>query len=167
MSAQLAGDGMPLNRFTAYLALAAGVTVSIHAPTLPDLAAVVSRLQSAVNDPVPAPTPLQAVVGNAPASTATPASAPPAASGSAPAGEAGNAAAASPAPVAPAASPASSPVPATYDDVKARVLALAKKDKPSAVKLLQEFGVDNAQKLKPEQYAGFCVRGDQLLGVAA
>jgi hypothetical protein len=81
-----------------------------------------------------------------PAPTSAPASAPAAASGSESAGDA--------------------PRP-TYDDVKARVLALAKKDRALATEALAKFGVDHGNKLKLEQYADFIKAADEMLGVAA
>lgn len=120
MSAQLQDGGAVIttpNSFHARLALAAGVSVVINAPTLADLSHVVGRLQptEAANEGNAAPaakaaagksatqttassaTPAAAQggeAGNAHASTATPGSAQPAASGSVPSGEAGNASAA-------------------------------------------------------------------------
>jgi hypothetical protein len=133
MSAQLAEQGASLgsiagaiglrNHFTAHLALAAGVTVSINAPTLSDLSAAVAKLQptEAVNDPMAGKSVAEVMLGNsnAPArgaapsqaTTAAPVDAPkqtaaastPAAETAAPpsqastaAGEAGNADAAAP-----------------------------------------------------------------------
>lgn len=165
MSAHLAeaagtvGASIPRNRFVAHLDLPAGVTVSIHAPTLSDLQLVVSKLQptEAVNDPmagksvkditaapIPAPTPAAATTaGNAPAPTATPASAPPAAAASAASGEGEKR--------------------PTYDDVKARVLAMAKISRDTAAGALKHFGVDNANKLKLEQYPDFLAHADKIL----
>lgn len=164
MSAQLQGDsvaaGIPLNRFSAHLALSAGVSVSIHAPSLVDLQLVVGKLQptEAVNDPAPKPAvkptatpaptaaPQAQAAGNASASTSTPAGAPPASGGSTSAGEA--------------------PRP-TYDDVKARVLRIAKeKGRDAAAKVLAEFKVDNANKLTLEQYPAFIEAADKLLGAS-
>lgn len=159
MSAQPAQAAAPANQFSASLVLAAGVTAYIHAPTMHELQHVVAKLQptepaatgtSAPKAAAPAPTPApqpEPTAGNASASTATPASAPPADSGSAAAADA--------------------PRP-TYDDVKARVLALAKaKGRDAAAATLKSFGVDNANKLKLEQYPGFIAAADKLLLEAA
>lgn len=161
MSAQLAST----NSFSAQLALAGGVAVTINAPTLADLSGVVARLQGPgapqpANDPgnakaaptvaaaastSPAPTSApvaSATPGNVPASTAIPVSAPAAASGS----------------EAPA---------VTYDAVKARVLAIAKISRDAATGALAHFDVDHGNKLKPEQYAAFIAHTDKLLPGAA
>lgn len=160
MSAQLATS----NSFSAHLALAAGVSVSISAATLADLSSVVARVQGQpANDPgkvasatpaaTPAPAPTQApATGNAPASTATPVSAPAAAAGSAASGEAKN---------------------PTYDDVKAKVLALSKISRDKAMGVLGKFTgqngqvVDHGNKLKLEDYASFIAAADAELGAAA
>lgn len=91
MSAQLAGHGVPTNYFTAHLALAAGVTVSINAPSMHALRNVVAVLQpaEAANDVGNAPTPAAATApAGQPASTTTAPSAQPAAAAAA--GDAGN-----------------------------------------------------------------------------
>ena len=150
MSAQLASS----NSFSAHLALAAGVAVSITADTMDKLAGVVAKLQDqpAANDTKPAataaPTLTKAPEGNAPASTATQASAQPAASGS-------EAAADAPRP--------------TYDDVKAKVLALSKVRRELAVETLGRFAtvaggkVDHGNKLQLEDYAAFIAAADAAL----
>lgn len=55
------------------------------------------------------------------------------------------------------------PAGASYDDVKATVFALAKIDRAHAVELLTQFGVTNAQHLKPEQYAEAVATGQDML----
>lgn len=170
MSAQLAGDAGTSNSFHARLALAAGVTVAITAPTLADLSAVVAKLQPTVaaND-APAPrgqTHQQAAAdhipgvknregdpaGNASASTGTQASALPAASGSAAGGEDKR---------------------FNYDDIKDRVLKLAKLSRDTAVGLLKEFKgvngqpVDNANKLQLQDYSAFVAKADEILAKGA
>lgn len=162
MSAQLASS----NSFSAHLALAAGVAVSITADTMDKLAGVVAKLQdqSAANDtkPVktakaetpaatttPTPAPSKAPEGNASASTTTQASAPPAASGSEAAGDAPR---------------------FTYDDVKNRVLALSKVRRELAVETLGAFKtvagdkVDHGNKLRLEDYPAFIAAADKALG---
>jgi predicted component of type VI protein secretion system len=169
MSAQLQGEFAP-NRFTAHLALAAGVTASIHAPTLADLSLVVAKLQGPANDspeaapasatgkaasaarPAPAPTSAPAAAGNVPASTPTQASAQPADSGSAAGGDA----------------PTGSGF--TYDHIRDRVLAIAKKDRNKAVEALGKFTGQNGkpatkgQELKLEDYAAFMKATDEVIG---
>ena len=161
MSAQLAST----NSFSATLALAAGVAVSITADTMDKLAGVVAKLQDqpAANDTTPRGwTAAEAAAdnipgkksrdgdeGNAPASTATQASAQPAAGGS-------EAAADTPRP--------------TYDDVKARVLALSKVRRELAVETLGAFKtvggdkVDHGNKLQLEDYPAFIAAADKALG---
>jgi hypothetical protein len=152
MSAQLQQS----NSFSAHLALAAGVAVSITAGTLDDLASVVGKLQAkqSANDTKAetksAKTETKLAVqetpaGNASASTGTQASAQGAASGS-------EAAADAPRP--------------TYDDVKARVLALAKIGRDKATAALAKFGVDHGNKLKLEDYPAFLKHADEVLGAA-
>ncbi|MDB5965105.1 MAG: hypothetical protein JWQ72_1605, partial [Polaromonas sp.] len=147
------------NSFSAHLALPAGVAVSITASTLTDLQAVVAKLQPAANDapaaaakpaaaPKPTPAPAAApAAGNAPASTPAPAGAQPAASGSAAAGD-----------------EAKRP---TYDDVRDRVLKLAKVSRDSATAALAKFSVDHANKLKLEDYPAFLAHADQVLAGGA
>lgn len=135
--------GRQSDSFSAHLALAAGVSVSIHAASLPELQAVVAKLQPAANDakastPAAAPPP----AGNASASTAAQDNAQGAASGSASTGDA--------------------PRP-TYDDVKARVLKLAKISRETATAALAKFGVDHGNKLKLEQYPEFLTHADAIL----
>lgn len=136
--------------FSAHLALDSGVSVNIHAPTLPELAAVVAKLQPAANDAKaparaaspkssPAPTP---PAGNAPAPTSAPATARPAASGSASSDDGPH---------------------FNYDDVKARVLKLAKISRETAEAALKKFGVDHGNKLKLEQYPEFIAHADHVL----
>ena len=140
------------NSFSAHLALPAGVAVSITAPTLNDLQLVVTRLQPAANDILPSASAApkaeksKAETGNASASTGAQASVPPAASGSAPGGDA--------------------PRP-TYDDVKARVLKLAKVSRETATAALAKFGVDHGNKLKLEQYPEFLAHADKVLSEKA
>lgn len=135
MSAQLASP----NSFSAHLALAAGVSVSISAPTLADLSGVVARLQGSAND---AP--------KADAKNGKPA--------------APTAAAAAPTPPAPPSAPAVSAAPAvTYDAVKARVLALSKVSRDTAVAALKHFGVDHGSKLPEADYAAFIAHTDKLV----
>lgn len=87
--------------------------------------------------------------------------APPAAPKPEPQASASPAPAASPAPMTPAPSPAAASSADAgakrpdYNDVKAAVLALVKVDKKLAVDTLKAFGVDNANKLKLEDYASF------------
>jgi hypothetical protein len=147
------------NSFSAHLALAAGVAVSITAETMEQLANVVGKLQAtapAANDSKPAkenkakPEP-QEQPGNASASTNTQASAPPAASGSEPAADAKR---------------------FTYDDVKARVLAMAKVSRDLATKTLGNFKtvggdkVDHGNKLQLEDYPAFIEAADKALAAA-
>lgn len=144
----------PQPSFHASLVLDQGVQVHINAPTLEALTGMVKRLQlpaandtptaraEAKPDPVPSP---KADAGNAPASTATPASAPPAAAGSA--------------------ASADTPAGPNYNDVKDRVLKLAKLGREKATEALGKFGVDHGNKLKLEQYADFIAHADKLLGV--
>jgi hypothetical protein len=133
-------------KYTASLTLAAGVTAYIQAPTLEDLSRVIVKLQPAANDaaPVRAPKPSSTPAAGNVASTAdTQATAPGAASGSAEGAEGG-------------ARP-------TYDDVKARVLKLAKINRETAAGALGKFGVDHGNKLKLEQYPAFIAHADELL----
>lgn len=164
MSAVLAGDNanLPLNRFTAHLALAAGVTVSIHAPTLVDLQHVVARLQptEAANEapgkPNPPASAATAPAGSPATQTAAP-SAPPAAASAA--GEQGNAAAASPSPASAAASNVSSSAPSespavSFDEVKKAFLGLSSsKGRAACEKVLALFGLAKLSDAKPEQHA--------------
>ncbi|HSV48338.1 MAG TPA: hypothetical protein VLJ58_21295 [Ramlibacter sp.] len=159
MSAQIAST----NSFSAHLALAAGVAVSITAETMEQLAGVVSKLQgAAANDAkvVVKETKPETVIkgattseakdaGNASASTGTQASAPPAASGSEPDADAPR---------------------YTYDDVKARVLALSKVRRELAVETLGAFKtvggdkVDHGNKLQLPDYPAFIAAADKALG---
>jgi hypothetical protein len=138
----------PTNSFHASLVLGDGITAHVSAPTIDDLQRVVDRLQPASNDTAKPPKadkvkPQEQPAGNAaPASTGTPASAPPAASGSASGGEA----------VAP-----------NYNDVRDRVLKLAKLSRETAAGALAKFGVDHGNKLKLEQYPEFLAHADSLL----
>jgi hypothetical protein len=161
MSAQLASP----NSFSAHLALAAGVSVTINAPTLADLSGVVGKLQPVVaaNDtPTKAPsaakpnphaaTPApQVAAGNDPASTGTPANAPPAASGSAGSGDAPR---------------------VNYDQVKERVLALAKISREKAMEIMAQFKamdgtpVDKGPKLQLQDYPAFIAAADKALEAA-
>jgi hypothetical protein len=146
------------NSFSAHLALPAGVAVSITAPTLNDLQLVVTKLQPSANDvttggpQTPAPKP-EKTTGKAaapsptPAPTSAPAPVPDAASGSASAeGEAKR---------------------PTYDDVKERVLKLAKLSREKATEALAKFGVDHANKLKLEDYPKFIEQADEILKAGA
>lgn len=164
MSAQLASS----NSFSAHLALAAGVAVSITADTMDKLADVVAKLQDqpaandtkpakprgttapeAAADNIPGVKARDAEAGNAPASTATQASAQPAAGGSEAAADAPR---------------------FTYDDVKNRVLALSKVRRELAVETLGAFKtvagdkVDHGNKLRLEDYAAFIAAADKALG---
>lgn len=169
MSAQLAAASAQLsNHFNATLVLADGVTAYVQAPTLPDLAKWVARLQSEpANDTTvvvkAADKPKVTGAGNAPAPTGTtantPASAPAAAGGSAPAGEAGNAAGSATG-ISPSASTASSDKPAespavSFDELKKAFLALSTKPEGRAKceAVLKPFGVAKLSEAKPEQYA--------------
>jgi hypothetical protein len=123
-----------------------GADVTISAPSIETLQTLLAKLQAPVAAPkAAAPKPTQApAVGNVPpASTPAPASVPAASAGSE--------------------SPADVKGP-TYDDVRARILALAKISKDTAVAALAKFGVDAGPKLKLEQYADFLVHADQVLG---
>lgn len=135
--------------FTAFLTLGSGVTAHIQAPTLASLSDAVTRFQPAANDtaktPDPASTP-KAEAGNALASTATPASAPPAASGSADSGEAKR---------------------PDYNDVRDRVLKLAKISRDTASGALAKFGVDHGNKLPLEKYTEFLAHADGILAAGA
>lgn len=52
----------------------------------------------------------------------------------------------------------------TYDDVKAKVLALSKdKGREPTVQLLERHGVAKAPDLKPEQYAAFIADVDAIM----
>lgn len=144
----------PSNSFHANLALAAGVAVSITASTMAELASVVGKLQGTepANDVKPQKAETKtdkAEAGNVSASTAPPASAPPAASGSEPAAEAPR---------------------FTYDDVKARVLALSKVKRELAIETLSQFKtvggdkVDHGNKLQLPDYPAFIAAADKVLG---
>lgn len=87
-----------------------------------------------------------------------------AAAGTKPAEEV-KAAAASTTTTAAAATKASTDAPApTYDDVKAKVLALSKdKGREPTVQLLLRHGVAKAPDLKPEQYADFIADVDAII----
>jgi hypothetical protein len=62
------------------------------------------------------------------------------------------------------AGPASSSTAPTYDDVKAKVLALSKdKGRDQVVALLQRHGVEKAPELKPEQYADIIADADRII----
>lgn len=152
------------NSFSAHLALAAGVAVSITAATMEQLAGVVAKLQgpaaasdkprgstaaAAAADNIPGVKARDGEAGNASASTSTPASAQPAASGS-------EAAADGPR--------------FTYDDVKARVLALSKVRRELAIETLGAFKtvggdkVDHGNKLQLPDYPKFIAAADAALG---
>lgn len=144
------------NSFSAHLALAAGVAVSISAPSLSALQQVVGKLQptEAANEGNVKP-----VAATAPAgSPATQTTAPSATTAAAPAaGDAGNASTAGPAA---AASPASSPKPeaapeVTFDVVKKAFLALSTKadGRSKCEAVLKPFKVAKLSEAKPEQYA--------------
>jgi hypothetical protein len=149
MSAQLQ-TSLSGSSYSAQIALEAGVTAYIQAPSLAELTKVVSKLQptEAANDTAKPPKgdkvkPQESPAGNAaPASTGTPASALPAANGSASGGE--------------AAAP-------NYNDVRDRVLKLAKLSRETAAGALAKFGVDHGNKLKLEQYPDFLAHADSLL----
>lgn len=165
MSAQLASS----NSFSAHLALAAGVSVSISAPSLSSLQEVVGKLQptEAANDTAPAPAPGK----SKPAGTQTAATAPagspasPTAASSAPAaaapaaqGDAGNATPAAGQPA--AAQTASSEKPAgaaevSFDTLKKAFLALSTKadGRAKCENVLKPFGLAKLSEAKPEQYA--------------
>jgi len=175
MSAQLASS----NSFSAHLALAAGVAVSITAPTLASLQDVVGKLQptEAANDPAapgksnaqgPAPVPSSAATAapaDAPKQTAaasTPAAAHAAAQSQAStaAGEQGNGAAASPSPATDAASTASSSEPSaspavSFDELKKAFLALSTKagGREKCEGVLKPFNLPKLSAAAPEQYA--------------
>jgi hypothetical protein len=148
------------NSFSAHLALAAGVAVSITAETMEQLANVVGKLQAtapAANDSKPADKPKVEAKpaeqpGNASASTSTQANARPAASGSEAGAEAKR---------------------FTYDDVKARVLAMAKVSRDLATKTLGNFKtvggdkVDHGNKLQLEDYPAFIEAADKALAAGA
>lgn len=157
MSAQLAGDGAPRNVFSAHLALAAGVTVSVHAPTLSDLSSVIGKLQptEAAND-TPAPGKSKPAAATAPAGsngTQTAASSAPAAAGAA-AGDAGNATAAAAGAQTASSSAASESSAVTFDELKKAFLALSTKpggrEKCEAV--LKPFGLVKLSNATVEQY---------------
>lgn len=143
----------PSNSFHANLALAAGASVSITAETMELLATIVARLQgpavpgiNGAKSVADKPATAKAEAGNAPATTAAPASAPPADSGSEAAGS------------------------FTYDDVKARVLALAKVNRELAQQTLAQFktvagaAVDHGNKLQLPDYPAFIAAADKALG---
>lgn len=167
MSAQLAST----NSFSAHLALAAGVSVSISAPTLDDLSKVVARVQgTAANDTaaVPAPTtgkskpaatpaPAAATAPAGPSASTTAASSAPAAAAQAAQGDAGNATQGG---QTAAASTASSEKPAaavevTFDVLKKAFLALSTKadGRAKCENVLKPFNLAKLSEAKPEQYA--------------
>jgi hypothetical protein len=160
MSAQLAGHGVPTNSFSAHLALAAGVTVSIHAPSMHALRNVVAVLQPTepANDAGNASTPNRVTVpAGSPATQTTAPSAQPAAVVGA--GEAGNAHVAAPqggssAQTASTDKQSASPE-VTFDVLKKAFLALSTKaagrEKCEAV--LKPFGLAKLSAATPEQYA--------------
>jgi hypothetical protein len=142
------GSQQPANSFHASLVLGDGITAHVSAPTIDDLQRVVGRLQPAANDTGKAAAaktdkakPQEPAAGNGPASTGTQGSAPGAASGSASGGE-----------TAP-----------NYNDVRDRVLKLAKISRETAAGALAKFGVDHGNKLKLEQYPEFLAHADSLL----
>ena len=68
----------------------------------------------------------------------------------------------------PAAGAVSSPAPAaasvTYDEVKAAILKLSQaKGREQVVAALTEFGVAKGPELKPEQFAGFIAKANELV----
>lgn len=141
----------PTNSFHAYLTLGDGITANINAPSIDHLQALVSMLQppaaaggaqppAATPEVVKAPKPPR----NSPAAATPPAPTP----------------AAAPAAAAPAAAPASGP---NYNEVRDRVLALAKVSRETATAALSHFGVDHANKLKLEQYADFIAYADNAI----
>jgi hypothetical protein len=146
------------NSFSAHLALPAGVAVSITAPTLNDLQLVVTKLQPSANDingggpQTPAPKP-EKPAGKAAAPSPTPA--PTSAPAPVPGAESGSA------------SGESEVKRPTYDDVKERVLKLAKLSREKATELLSTFGVDHANKLKLEDYPKFIGQADEILKAGA
>lgn len=160
MSAQLATHGVPTNSFSAHLALAAGVIVSIHAPSMHALRNVVARLDSTETtaDDVGNVQPTAATVqAGAHASTTTAPSAQHAAAVAA--GDAGNAHAAAHQ-GGTSAQPASTDKPSaspevTFDVLKKAFLALSTKaagrEKCEAV--LKPFGLAKLSAATPEQYA--------------
>jgi hypothetical protein len=150
------------NSFSAHLALAGGVHATITAPSLSELAIVVGKLhQTAAND-----TPEKVVVKDtakakpeAEAGKGTPAPSPTPAPASAPAAASGSA------------SGADTPGP-TYDDVKARVLALAKISRDLATTTLGVFKtvggdkVDHGNKLQLPDYPTFIAAADKAIEAA-
>lgn len=171
MSAQLAEHGVPNNSFSAHLALAAGVTVSIRAPSMHALRNVVAVLQptESANDPLAGKSVAEVVSGNVPtpvgatapagshASTTTALSAQHAAAVAA--GDAGNAHVAAhqggtSAQPASTGKPSASPE-VTFDVLKKAFLALSTKaagrEKCEAV--LKPFGLAKLSAATPEQYA--------------
>jgi hypothetical protein len=164
MSAQLAAASAPSNHFNAQLVLADGVTAYVQAPTLPELAKWVARLQAEpANDTTVVVKADKTVktppAGNASASTSTPASAQVAGNGSAAAGEAGNAAGSATG-TSPSAPTASSDKPAesaavSFDELKKAFLALSTKPEGRAKceAVLKPFAVAKLSEAKPEQYA--------------
>lgn len=177
MSAQLAEHGVPTNRFTAHLALAAGVTVSIHAPTMHDLSSVVGKLQAtepandAGNGAKVAGSPATKTAassaqgaagkaagdaGNASASTGTQGNAQPAAGGSAQAGDTGNATGAAAGAQTASSSAASGSPEITFDVLKKAFLALSTKaggrEKCEAVLASVEPKPAKLSAATPDQY---------------
>jgi len=146
------------NSFSAHLALAAGVAVSITASTMHELAQVVGKLQGTepANDKVivkDAKAAGAAGAAKAEAGKDTPAPSPTPAPANAPAAASGSAGAETKGP--------------NYDDVKARVLALAKISRDTASAALAAFNVDHANKLKLEDYPAFIEAADKTLAAGA
>jgi hypothetical protein len=130
--------------------------IAVGAPAANDTKANTAKgaTPTATTAPTPAPTKTpEPTAGNASASTGTQASAPAAASGSAPAGEA----------------PADERPRYSHDDIKNKVLALAKKSRELALTTLGQFKnmkgepVDHGNKLKLEDYAAFIAAADKAL----
>ena len=135
-----------------------GAAVSLSASSATELLEALAKfgLVPAANDAAPAapkPAAAKAEVKAEPAKKPEAASTPSAAPASAPAAASGSAAA------------DDAPRP-TYDDVKARVLALAKISRETATAALGKFGVDHGNKLKLEQYSEFLAHADALIEAA-
>lgn len=164
MSAQLQHP----NSFSAHLALAAGVAVSITAETMEQLAGVVAKLQGTepAND-----TGLKALEGKTVTVVADGKTA------KAEAGKASPAPSPTPAPVSAQAAGSGSEsgddAPKyTYDDVKDRVLKLAKISRETATKTLGAFKtvggdkVDHGNKLQLPDYPAFIAAADKAITAA-
>lgn len=156
MSAQLAS----VTTFSAHLALADGVTVSINAPTFGALGAIVERLQAANDSPAAAAAPGKSKPAATAAGTsaATPTAAPSAAAAPAPAaGDAGNAStpAASPPASTASSSAASGSSEVSFDSLKKAFLGLSTKAGGRALceGVLRPYGLAKLSEAKPEQYA--------------